>query len=400
MPVLSRCVLLSLAAFFALSGEVTAKTYQVTVAAPERDRAGALASFPLPADAPQPAALQSDDGRLLPLQVDGEGRAWFFIPWQKRGDALRLTLAGRSVEAAGVTVRTEAGELQVEAAGRAVFSYRTSNDWLPRPDIPAHYKRAGYLHPVLSPAGKVVTGDFHPRREHHHGLWSAWTRTRFQGRKPDFWNVHAKTGSVEFAGVDVSWSGPVYGGFSARHTFVDRSITPHQVALHEFWTVRTYAVAEATVIDLLLTQVCATHEPLILPQYRYGGMGYRGNSQWTGRDLPKVLTSEGETDRVKAHTQKVRWLHVGGPVDGAWTGLAMMDHPENFRSPQPVRVGEAEPFFCFSPSQGGDWSIEPAKPYVARYRFVVMDGEPDARTLDAYWNGHASVAEVTVTAVE
>jgi hypothetical protein len=77
-----------------------------------------------------------------------------------------------------------------------------------------------------------------------------------------------------------------------------------------------------------------------------------------------------------------------------------MDHPENFRSPQPVRVAEAEPFFCFSPSQGGDWSIEPGKPYVARYRFVVMDGEPDAKTLDAYWAGHGTTAHVSVTAAE
>lgn len=379
---------------------LAAKTYAVTVAAAERDRAAQLASFPLPEDAPRPPVLKDDMGRLLPVQVDGEGLATFLVPAQKGGEALRFTLVAGVAATPGVEVSTEAGNLQVNGAGRPVFVYRMDKDALPRPEIADIYRRAGYLHPVFSPSGKAVTGDYHPRREHHHGLWSAWTNTRFQGRTPDFWNVQAKTGGVEFAGLDATWSGAVHGGFSARHTFIDRSAGAAQPALHEFWTVTTYATTEATVLDLLLTQVCATRDPLILPAYRYGGMGYRAHSSWLGRDLPKVLTSEGETDRVKAHTQKVRWLHVGGPVDGAWTGLAMMDHPENFRSPQPVRVGEAEPFFCFSPSQGGDWRIELGRPYVARYRFVVMDGEPDAQRLDAYWAGHAIPAVVTVTAVD
>lgn len=392
-----RFASLSLVVGCLLASSLAAKTHRVTVSAHESDRAAQLASFALPSDAPKPAALQAADGTVLPLQVDGEGLAWFIVPAQKGGEELTYTVTEAAVAAAnGVEVTQEAEELKVVAAGRPVFAYRLDKTAVPRPEIPDHYKRAGYLHPVLSPSGKVVTGDYHPRREHHHGLWSAWTNTRFQGRTPDFWNTHEKKGRVDFVGVDSTWSGPVHGGFTARTTFVDLSASTPVPALHEFWTVRTYPVANATVIDLMLTQVCATSDPLILPAYRYGGMGYRANSTWLGRDLPKVLTSEGETDRAKAHTQKVRWLHLGGPVDGAWTGLAMMDHPENFRSPQPVRVGEAEPFFCFSPSQGGDWSIEPGKPYVARYRFVVMDGEPDARALDAFWAGHATRAVVSV----
>ncbi len=370
---------------------------RITVAAPAEERAAQLASFTLPEGSPARPVLVAADGTRWPLQHEGDGRVTFLISSQRAGEALVFTLTeGPEAVADGVEAGEAGGDLQLRAAGRLAFAYRMDKDVLPRADIAEHYKRAGYLHPVLTPSGRLVTGDYHPRREHHHGLWSAWTNTRLQGRKPDFWNVHAKTGGVEFAGLDATWGGPVHGGFTARHTFVDRSGDRPVPALHEFWTVRTYPLADATIVDLLITQVCGTNDPLILPEYRYGGMGYRGNSAWLGRDLPKVLTSEGETDRVKAHTQKVRWLHLGGPVDGAWAGLAMMDHPGNFRSPQPVRVGEAEPFFCLSPSQGGDWSIEPGKPYVARYRFVAMDGEPDAKRLDAFWAGHATEAVVTV----
>ncbi|MES1261539.1 MAG: DUF6807 family protein, partial [Acidobacteriota bacterium] len=63
------------------------------------------------------------------------------------------------------------------------------------------------------------------------------------------------------------------------------------------------------------------------------------------------------------------------------------------------RVAEGEPFFCFAPSQGGDWKIEPGKPYVARYRYVVADGAPDQARLEAFWNGYASAASVRVEAL-
>jgi hypothetical protein len=236
----------------------------------------------------------------------------------------------------------------------------------------------------------LVTGDFHPRREHHHGIWSPWTKTSFQGRTPDFWNTHQNAATVEFVGLDWTWSGPVHGGFTARHVAVDRTAPTPVPALNESWQVTVYdAGADVRMFEVLLTQTCATNDTLYLPEYHYGGMGLRGNSAWMGRDLPKILTSEGETDRVKAHTNKVRWLHIGGPVDGAATGIAMMGHPDNFRAPQPLRVAEAEPFFCFAPSQGGDWKIEPGKPYVARYRYVVIDGAPDRARLDAYWNGYS-----------
>lgn len=401
MRFLSRPVLSALALTLLVASFASAKSYRVTVAARERDRAGQVATFALPKDGAASYVLRSADGAELPLQIDGEGLASFLVASQTAGEDLVFTLSeGTPGGAAGVEIKEEAGQLKATAAGRPVFAFRMDKDALPRRDIADHYKRAGYLHPVLSPSGKVVTGDYHPGREHHHGLWSAWTNTRFQGRAPDFWNVHANTGGVEFAGLDSTWSGPVHGGFTARNNFIDRSTETAGPVLYEFWSVTTYPLNDATVIDLMLTQVCATNDPLLLPEYRYGGMGYRANSTWLGRDLPKILTSDGETDRVKAHAQKVRWLHLGGPVEGTWTGLAMMDHPQNFRSPQPVRVGEAEPFFCFTPSQGGAWSIKPGSPYVARYRFVVMDGEPDATRLNAYWAGHATVAEVSVAAVE
>src|SRR5439155_8283166 len=47
------------------------------------------------------------------------------------------------------------------------------------------------------------------------------------------------------------------------------------------------------------TQNCATASPLKLPQYLYGGPGFRGHRAWDGKEKTFFLTSAGESDRDK-----------------------------------------------------------------------------------------------------
>jgi hypothetical protein len=81
---------------------------------------------------------------------------------------------------------------------------------------------------------------------------------------------------------------------------------------------------------------------------------------------------------------------MSGEIDGATCGLAALSHPQNFRSPQPVRLHPNKPYFCFAPMVLGDFRIEAGKPYVSRYRFVAFDGQGDASELDAIWKAFAS----------
>ena len=71
---------------------------------------------------------------------------------------------------------------------------------------------------------------------------------------------------------------------------------------------------------------------------------------------------------------------------------------DNFRAPEPLRLHPKEPFVCFAPSQLGEWRIEPGRPHVARYRFVVTDGPADRALLEACWQAFAQPAVATVTA--
>ena len=383
----------------------SAKDYRITLSSAAVDRAGQVITFPLPKNAPKDPCVVDATGTVLPLQVDASGHARFVMPWQAAGTTGELDLRKspkKSSATRGVAVATVQGDLALSVDGTAALGYRMDASKLPRADIKPEYKRAGYLYPIYSPAGKLVADDYPVQHIHHHGIWSPWTKTSFQGRKPDFWNMGQKTGTVELVGLDRTWSGAVHGGFVARHRMVDLSAPQPVTALNETWNVTVYAVPGASrpvrLFDLVITQTCATSDPLILPEYRYGGLGYRGPTQWFGEKNPRFLSANGETDRVKAHASRSTWISQYGAVEGGVAGLALLGHPDNFRAPQPLRVHPKEPFICFAPSQLGDWSIDPGKPYVARYRFVVADGEPDRALLEAYWQGYAHPATARLAA--
>ena len=390
-------LLLVLASAAALFSCAHGKEYRVTLAPAGVDRSAQVISFKLPADASRATGLKQGNGTILPLQVTGT-EAVVVIPEQKANEALSFVLTEGRAASTAVEAKPGKGRVHLTVAGKPVFDYQMDREALPRPDIKPEFKRAGYIHPVYSPSGKIVTDDYPSNHVHHHGIWSPWTKTKFQGRSPDFWKMGAKTGMEDFVALDKSWSGPVHGGFVSRLQMVDLSAPSPVTALHETWRVTAYAVAPTVrVFDLEITQVCATNDPLELPKYHYGGFGFRGADAWNGPgDAALFLTSEGETSRIKGNDTRGRWCYLGGKLEGGISGTAILGHPENFRAPQPMRLHPNMPYMSYVPQQLGDFAIEPGKPYVAKFRFVVTDGAPDRAKIDAFWNGYAQPATVKV----
>jgi hypothetical protein len=304
---------------------------------------------------------------------------------------LSLSPLRTSAAVDGVEAVTEGGVLHVRGDGRPVFDYRLRGE-LPDGAIKPNFLRAGYMHPVYTPGGRIVTDDYPDDHPHQHGIFFAWTKTEFEGRHPDFWNMGDGTGAVELEKLETSWSGKDSGGFSARLRHVDLSGPTRKTALNEVWKVTVYRGAPGFnryfMFDLVSTQECASNSPLILPDYRYGGVGIRGHRQWRVKANVSFLTSEGK-DRISGDDTTARWCAISGRVDGQPVGLVALCHPENFRAPQPLRIHPDDPYFNFSPSKRGAWRITPGKPYVSRYRFLTFDGAPNAAELDRLWNDYA-----------
>lgn len=382
------------------------KPVSITVSAGDFNRQGAVVSFQLPAPLKGPLALRAPYGKLVPLQMDEQGRAVFVEEKLPKGATKTYQLApAKSSQPSEAKAAKDGKLVTLAVGGKTALQYQTEPSEVPSPDIPEYFRHGAHLHPVLTPGGRLVTGNYPPDHRWHRGIWLAWTHTEFEGRQPDFWNMGKEkggglTGEVRFDKLLATWSGPIHSGFRATHRFLDHTAPNPKPALNEEWVVIAYALTTrgmpAHVFDLVSTQTCADSEPLKLPKYFYGGLGFRGHRQWEEQDNFFVLTSDGETDRVKANQNRCRWIDLSGRTDGQLCGLAILDHPDNFRAPQPVRVNPKNPQTCNAPSELGDWEISPGKSYVSRYRFVVHDGPPDKAELDRLWNDYAHPPTVKV----
>lgn len=376
----------------------------IVVSAGEFDRKDTLVSFALtnPMDASKIYGLRDEGGAITHLQIDrGGSRGWFLLSELKAGAIKSYSIVTLKFDEPPETVKAikTGGVVDVSIGGKKVLAYQGAKTKPPE-GVGAEFERGGYIWPVLTPSGKSVVDDYPADHRHHHGIWSPWTKTEFEGRHPDFWNMGQKTGRVEVVGEPSAVSGPVFAQIQAKHQFVDMTATPEKVALNETWELTVFSAgasdAKYRIFDLLITQTCASQSPLKLPKYHYGGLGVRGHIQWLGKgDVCKFLTSEGH-ERATANETTGKWGHIGGMIDGEFAGVAILCHPDNFRAPQGIRANPQEPFFCYCASQGGDWSIEPGTPYVARYRFVVADGAPNKAELDRMWNDYAKMPVVTV----
>lgn len=297
------------------------------------------------------------------------------------------------LSAADISAEKLGSALHFAIEGKSICDYQMEPGNVPE-GVNENFMHGAHLHPIYSPSGRLVTGNHQPDHPWQRGVWLAWTKTQFGESHPDFWNMGKDgkiTAEVRFERLDKVWSG-AQSGFISQHGFLDHSHTPNQKVLNETWEVR---VAQETldgtltnVIDLISSQTCAGEKPLKLPQYHYGGLGVRGNPLWNPVDAVTMLTSEGH-DRKTGDSTKAKWVHIGGDVDGAPTGMAVLIHPSNFRFPQPLRLNPKNPQLCIAPSQDGDWSIEPGKPYVSKYRMLVFDGKPDAKWIEAQWYSYS-----------
>jgi hypothetical protein len=298
-------------------------------------------------------------------------------------------ILGTRLAADDVTAKHEGKQVIICSGEKEILRYQAEPGDLPRPEIPKAFVRGGYLQSIRTPSGRLITDDFPADHMHHHGVWNPWTKTEFEGRHPDFWNMGKGTGKVEFVALDEVWHQFGKAGFKARHQFVDLSASPPKVVLLESWNIDVSASGKAYFIDFTSTQTCATDSPLKLPAYHYGGFGFRGNGAWNGPKNCRFLSASGLTDRLKLNTSREKWCWIGGRIDGETCGATLLCHPANFRFPQPVRASPDQPFFCFAPQQLGEMEITPGQPYVARYRLVITDGEPDAKSADTWWQDYA-----------
>lgn len=362
---------------FVVAAEKTPRTWRIgsaRLATPEA----------LPKDVSLWLLRAAGDEHLVPCQVDrdarGGARLWWLLDRRRDGDGpWRLELRGGRGEARvplPLEIQQDDRRLVVRRGERSLLQYNWAHVTPPQPLDP-RFGRSAYLHPAWTPSGRVVTDEFPPDHAHQSGVFFAYTKTRFEGREPNFWELANRKGRVRFAKLEQAEAGSVYAQFIVRHEHVDETApSGEKVALRETWRVRVWnldpTIVPATLWDLESSLECAGPSPLELPTYHYGGMALRGARGWGGNNAT-FLTSEGK-DRVAGNHSRPQWCDLSGLVEGRTAGLTLFTHPANFRYPEPLRIHPTMPYMVYTPSHLGDWKITPAAPHVSRYRFAAHDG--------------------------
>ncbi|MCK4772449.1 MAG: PmoA family protein [Candidatus Latescibacteria bacterium] len=305
-----------------------------------------------------------------------------------------------------MTARADKDHITIFSGEQEVLKYRHSMIEAPEGINPLYRKQGAYIHPLLSPAGKVLTNIQPADHYHHYGIWNPWTKTIVDGQEVDFWNLALGEGTVRFAGLISKTAGEVFSGFTIRQEHVNfKALGPEQVAINESWHVKNFPVEiegrTCWLIDFTSTMNNPLDSAIELSAYRYGGgIGWRATAAWN-KDNSSVLTSEGKT-RKDADGTHARWCRVEGWFpSGISSGILFCSHPGNRAHPEPMRVwpedandGRGDVFFEFCPIRHSKWTIYPGKDYVMKYRMLVFDGEISPEIAESVWQHYAQPVSI------
>ncbi|MHC4604708.1 MAG: DUF6807 domain-containing protein, partial [Planctomycetota bacterium] len=331
----------------------------------------------------------------VPAQIEpgNPARLWWIVRGTTPAGGKRIyqLVKEPAVKGPEVEVIKDNSVLQIRRGDNKILQY--NHAIVPPPEGQSElYNRSGFIHPLWSPTGAVLT-DIHPADHIHHvGIWMPWTKTKFEGKAVDFWNLKEGQGTVRFVKFLSTSSGPVYGGFEVEQEHVAlKTSAGEKVVLKEVWDVKVYNVGGSEkgywLWDFVSTQRIVADSPLHLPQYRYGGFGFRAAAEWKDENAA-YLTSEGKT-RKDGHATRARWCEAAGAIEGKWAGITFMSHPKNFQHPEPMRIWPSgHVFFNWAPSQAGDWVMEPGEEYVFRYRMYVHEGKVKVANAERMWRDY------------
>jgi hypothetical protein len=285
------------------------------------------------------------------------------------------------------------GAITFRSDNRNLLRYQFQTVYPPA-GIDTNYKRSGFIHPLWTPHGQVLTRIQPPDHYHHYGIWNPWTHTVFEKDTVDFWNIKGHQGTVRFAKFISQTNGPVFSEFEVLHEHVVfKKDGSEKIALNEIQTVRVYnpqGQKDYFIVDITSQLRCATDSPLLIVAYRYAGLGWRATEEWT-KDNCEVFTSEGTT-RKKTDGVKARWIATQGTLGNDYGGVVMMSYPANYNHPEPLRIwdekangGRGDMFANFAPTKDKDWLLEPGKTYTLKYRLLVYNGKMSVQKAEGAW---------------
>ncbi|MCP4194165.1 MAG: hypothetical protein GY768_26440 [Planctomycetaceae bacterium] len=380
-----------------------AESWTLNLSAGKYDRHDTPVSVRLPDFAPNLSTFQlidAETNQTIPVQISAKNPVATWIlkrPLKAKHQREYILHASETAPNKNQTVAVQCsqkdGHLLISVGNRTVLQYNMAVNQAPD-GLEEIQSRNAYIHPVFTPNGKMITDDFAPDHPHQRGIFFAWTKSLFNGKDINFWEVQQGVGRIEFERLDSTTDGSVYGEATIKQRFLDvrQPDQPIEI-LSETWTIRVFNISDGFLFDLQSDQVCTATTPLVIGPYHYGGLGVRGRREWLAPNPDfEMITSNG-FDRIRGNHTRPQWVDFGDSL----AGMTSLDHPDNFRFPQPVRLHPKKPYFCFAPLVVGQFEIGPQQMFRSKYRFHVYDGAKATARNERIWADYATPPDVSVT---
>ncbi len=331
-------------------------------------------------------------------------RLYWILDGKTNAETVRTFFARRvkkkQTEGALMTVVDNQETLLLRKDGKNILQYNYTR-MEPPAGVDPSYGRSGFIHPAYSPDGNILTTIQPKDHYHHYGIWNPWTRIQYDGKTYDLWNIGDKQGTVKAKNIENTFGGDVFAGYNAS---LDHSIFQpegEKVIMNELWKIKAWNVSDGFLWDFESYLHPSTSLPVLIQEYRYAGFGYRATEDWTKENC-EMFTSEGKT-RQQIDGTVARWIYITGDTKTGRSGLLFMGHPENYNSPEPLRIwdenangGRGDAFINFAPTKNKDWELLPGGDYLLRYRVLSYEGEMTKEKADRLWNDFANPPVIIV----
>lgn len=305
-----------------------------------------------------------------------------------------LLLISTESFAQSVSLSQNENGVDFKLGDQVVLTYQTAIAKVPD-GVKKDYEKSGFIHPITSPSGQVLSRIQPSDHYHHYGIWGPWTRATIGGREVDFWNLADGKGRVDFGEILSMKEAGGAAELNVRQNHLDLTAPESErLAIKEDLRIKVkpgdkgrYSVDYTTTIQTPL------EGGILLDDYRYGGgIGFRATEVW-GDDNSTILTSEGH-DRKTADGTETKWIIVQGASKAkeGKSGILFLSHNTNKVHPEPLRVwpvgqyeGKGNVFIEFCPIRHESWALLKDENYTLKYRMIVYDGMLSAAEAEAYW---------------
>ncbi len=261
-----------------------------------------------------------------------------------------------------------------------------------------------FLNPVIGPNGESLLRELFDKAEppdhdhiHHRGILVAHGDVN----GVDNWSEEEGHGFIRHNSFREITSGPVYGKIVAENSWVSKK---EKKVLTEIRQMKFYNISGVRVIDFEIIFRASEGEVTFGDTKEGGIISVRVATAMRGDRKGKIENSYGAIGETESWGKRASWCDYSGPLGSEVVGLAVFDHPDNFRYPTYWHVRDyglmtANPFalsyYHDDKNRNGSHTLEANKELKFSYRVYIHRGNTKEGKVSNAFNNYINPPEVS-----